>query len=165
LWRCWLATSSLKESRATKAARRIVQRFDAGLDDEVKDDNRYDFRVRIYQTTGPKSQADAAFEFVKLDALSPEERGVMEKAGKAGKVVTKLKSVPVAADGTMLPGAVLATVNAKLPFDLALHQHTMLWKHFSVRPSGWTAPGGGACVTQYSLPLTPTRNYVEPSRV
>jgi len=151
--------SALKESQATKAARRIVARYDANLDDDVKDDNRYDYRVRLFQSTGPKSQSQA-FEFVNLDSLSKEEREVLDKLGQAGKVVMKLKSVSVAAAGTMLPKAVLTQVNAQLPFELTFHSHTVLWQKLGVRPSGWTAPDGGRCDTKYCLPLPPTKSYV-----
>jgi hypothetical protein len=153
------ATTALKETQAVKAARRIVARYDADLDDAVKDDNRYDYRVKLFQSTGSKSQSQV-FEFVNLDSLTDEEGEVLDKLSQAGKVVTKLKSVSVAAAGTMLPGAVIAKVNAGLSFTLTLHDHTMLWKHFSVRPGGWSPPDGGQCTTEYCLPLPPTKNYV-----
>lgn len=153
------AKTALKETQAVKAARRIVARYDADLDDVVKDDNRYDYRVKLFQSTGSMSQSHV-FEFVNFDSLTDEQREVLDKLGQKGKVVTKLKSVSVAAAGTMLPGGVLAKVNLGLPFTLTLHDHTMLWKHFSVRPAGWSAPDGGRCVTEYCLPLPPTKNYV-----
>jgi hypothetical protein len=58
------------------------------------------------------------------------------------------------------PVQILAKVNAGLPFTLTYHDHTMLWKHFSVRPAGWSPPDGGQCMTEYCLPLPPTKNYV-----
>ena len=55
--------------------------------------------------TSSKMTADAAYDFVNFDHVSDEERAILVGAGRAGKVITKVKSVPVAAKGTMLPKA------------------------------------------------------------
>jgi hypothetical protein len=83
---------TIKATRALQAAQTVLAAFDAGLDSEVLDDQRYDFRVRLIPMLGPKSAADAAIEFVKLDELNGEERKVMIEAGRSGRVVTKVRA-------------------------------------------------------------------------
>jgi hypothetical protein len=68
---------TVKATRALKAAQTVLAEFDAGLEAGVLDDQRYDYRVRLVPMLGPKSSADAAVEFVKLDELSDEDRKVM----------------------------------------------------------------------------------------
>jgi hypothetical protein len=109
---------------------------------------------------GPKSEADAAVEFVKLDELTDDERQVMIDAGRSGRVVTKLKKVPVSGAGCMLPKRVVSEVQKRVPFDFSMSQHTRLWKHFKLHPSKWVAPDGGETVSDFCIPDEPTQHYV-----
>jgi len=152
--------AAVKASRALKAARAVIAKFDADLGSDILDDDRYDFRVRLVPMVGPKSDADAVFEFVKFDELTEEERQTMTQAGRAGKVVTKVKSVPVSASGQMLPKRVVAEVRKRVPFEFNVNLHTRLWKHFGVHPLRWANPDGGVTVAEYCLPNEPTRQYV-----
>ncbi len=147
-------------TRALKAAQTVLAQFDAGLEAEVLEDQRYDFRIRLVPILGPKSTADAAFEFVKLAELTEEERRVMTEAGRAGKVITKVKSVPVSAKGQMLPKRVVSEVQKRVPFEFNVTVHTRLWKHFKLHPAAWVAPDGGETVSQYCVANEPTRQYV-----
>jgi hypothetical protein len=151
---------SIKAVRALRAAQAVLARYDAGLDSEVLDDQRYDFRVRLVPMLGPKSEADAAIEFVKLDELTDDERKVMIEAGRSGMVITKVKKVPVSSAGCMLPNRVVAEVQKRVPFDFNMGLHTRLWKHFKLHPAGWVAPDGGETVSEFCIPDEPTRQYV-----
>jgi hypothetical protein len=151
---------TIKAARALQAAQAILARFDADLDSVVLDDQRYDFRVRLVPMLGPKSEADAAFEFVRLDELTDEERKVMIEAGRAGKVVTKIKKVPVSSAGCMLPKQVVSEVQKRVPFDFNMGLHIRLWKHFKLHPDGWVDPDGGETVSEFCIPNEPTRQYI-----
>jgi hypothetical protein len=109
---------------------------------------------------GPKSEADAAVEFVKLDQLTDDERKVMIEAGRSGKVITKVKKVPVSSAGCMLPTQVVSEVRKRVPFDFNVSQHTRLWKHFKLHPSVLVVPDGGETVSEFCIPNEPTRQYV-----
>lgn len=151
---------TIKAARALQTAQTVLAKFDVGLDSEVLDDQRYDFRVRLVPMLGPKSDADAAFEFVKLDELTDDERKVMVAAGRSGKVVTRVKTVPVSSAGCMLPKQVVSGVQKRVPFDFNMSLHTRLWKHFKLHPAGWVAPNGGETVPEFCIPDEPTRQYV-----
>jgi hypothetical protein len=151
---------TIKAARALRAAQTVLAKFDAGLDSAVLDDQRYDFRVRLVPMLGPKSAADAAMEFVKLDELTDEERRVMIEAGRSGKVITKVKKVPVSSAGCMLPKRVVSEVQKRVPFDFNMGLHTRLWKHFKLHPARWVAPEGGETVSEFCIPNEPTRQYI-----
>jgi hypothetical protein len=152
--------ATVKAARALRAAQTVLAIFDADLDESVLDDQRYDFRVRLVPMLGPKSAADAAVEFVKLDELSEDDRKVMIEAGRSGSVITKVKKVPVAAAGYMLPKKVVAAVQARVPYKFTTSDHTRLWQHFKLHGKGWTSPDGGETVSEYCVPNEPTRQYV-----
>jgi hypothetical protein len=151
---------TMKAASALRAAQTVLAKFDADLDSEVLDDQRYDFRVRLVPILGPKSEADAAIEFVKLDELTDDERKVMIEAGRSGKVVTKVKKMPVSSAGCMLPKRVVGEVRKRVPFDFNMGMHTRLWKRFKLHPSAWVAPDGGETVAEFCIPDEPTRQYV-----
>ncbi|MDF2461149.1 MAG: hypothetical protein K0S68_552 [Candidatus Saccharibacteria bacterium] len=151
---------TLAGTRASRAARTMLSRFDSNIDDSVLDDNRYDFRVRLIPTTSSKMTADAAYDFVNLEHVSDEERAILVGAGRAGKVITKVKSVPVAAKGTMLPKAIVAAVQKRVPYEFNYAIHTRMWKHFKLHPARWQPPEGGPTVEKYCFPVEPTKSYV-----
>lgn len=151
---------TIKATRALRAAQTVLAKFDAGLDSEVRDDQHYDFRVRLVPMLGPKSIADAAIQFVKLDELTEDERKVMIEAGRSGAVITKLKKIPVSSAGCMLPKQVVNEVQKRIPLDFNVSRHTRLWKHFELHPTKWVAPDGGETVAEYCIPDEPGRRYV-----
>jgi hypothetical protein len=151
---------SVKAVAALRAAQDVLAKYDAGLDPEVLDDQRYDYRVRLVPMLGPKSAADAAIEFVKLDELTDDERKVMIEAGRSGTVITKIKKVSVSSAGCMLPKRVVGQVQQRVPFDFNMGLHTRLWKHFKLHPERWVAPDGGETVSEFCIPDEPTRQYV-----
>jgi hypothetical protein len=151
---------TVQAARALRAAQTVLAKFDAALDAEVVDDLRYDYRIRLVPILGPKSAADAAVEFVKLDDLTDDERKVMTEAGRSGRVITKVKRVPVSSAGCMLPKRVVSEVQERLPFAFNVGLHTRMWKHFKLHPTGWVAPDGGETVSEFCIPDEPTRQYV-----
>lgn len=150
---------SVAETRALRAARTILSKFDAGLDPSVLDDTKYDYRVRLVPTTASQAASQAAVEFVNLDAVTEEQRQTFIEAGRTGAVITKPRLVPVASKGCMLPKKVVAEVNSQVPYKFNMGMHTALWKKLKVRPNGAARPG---VVTddKYCIMDEPTGQYV-----
>jgi hypothetical protein len=151
---------SIKAARALRAAQTLLAKFDVGLDSEVLDDQRYDFRVRLVPMLGPKSAAEAAFEFVNLNELTDDQRKVMIEAGRSGSVITKIKKVSVSSAGCMLPKRVVSEVQERVPFVFKIGMHTRLWKQFKLHPTAWAEPYGGETVSEFCVANEPTRQYV-----
>jgi len=150
---------SIADTRALRAARTILSKFDADLDPAVLDDAKYDYRVRLVPTTASQAASQAAIEFVDLDAVTDEQRQALIQAGRTGAVITKPRLVPVASKDDMLPKKVVAEVNALVPYVFNMGMHTALWKKLRVRPDGPARPG---IVTddRYCLVNGPTNQFV-----
>jgi hypothetical protein len=150
---------SLAETRALRAARMILSRFDAGLDQSVLDDTKYDYRVRLVPTTASQAASETAVEFVNLDSVTEEQRRTLTEAGRTGAVITKPRLVPVDGKDDMLPKKVVAEVNALVPYEFNINMHTQMWKRLAVRPTGAARPG---VVTddRYCRVNAPTNQYV-----
>ena len=110
-----------------------VERFRGGLTDLVLNDIGYSYRVFLVPRVANRpSAADAAIEFVPMNAVTDEE---IERL-KQLSVLIKEKHIPIANLDLIKPGVVVETVSANLPFRFNLHHHTMAWKYFKVRPTG-----------------------------
>lgn len=116
--------------RVPKSVLEYVQDFDAALDPELNADQRYDFRIYLVPQTGPKTDADVAMSFVRLDDLDAEQAALMEKV----QTVIREKQVPVADLDSLLPTKVADQVSELLPWRFTLRDHTAAWKYWDVRP-------------------------------
>lgn len=147
------------ERSVPKATSAFLSRFESGLAQDVRDDARYDFRVRLVPIVGAKTDADLAVNFVNIDKLSDEEVATLMAAGREGKVLTKIKRVDVASKDKLLPSQVVRDVNDRVPYVFTMNHHTLLWKHFAIRPSGRT---GDRSITdpRYCVYDEPFKSYV-----
>ena len=117
--------------------RKLLVDFDADLDDSVRYDQRYEFRVHLFPRTGPKSDADVSMAFVREDALSEEERRALQTLGKTGTVVVRERTRRVVNAGLLRPAEVARAVDARLPFRFGLYSHfPPMWKALEARPPG-----------------------------
>ncbi|GAA1899503.1 hypothetical protein GCM10009716_06660 [Streptomyces sodiiphilus] len=124
-----------------RKTRDLVARYEAGIEQSVLDDLRYDYRVRLVPITGSKTDADLAVNFVKFDKLTEEERRTMVEAGRKGTVIIRDRCVEVADLDRMRPAQVAARVEEQLPFRFrASVEHVEMWKRLEIRP----AKGSGA---------------------
>ena len=117
--------------------RRLLADFDADLDDSVRHDQRYEFRVHLLPRTGPKSDADVSMAFVREETLSDEERKALVVLGKTGTVVVRERTRQVVNAGLLRPAEVARAVDARLPFRFGLYSHfPPMWKALDARPPG-----------------------------
>lgn len=119
-----------------KSTRDLVAKFEAAIDPALRDDLRYDYRVRLVPIIGSKTDADLAINFVKLDELSEDECRTMVEAGRLGTVIEKIKHVEVVDKDKLLPGQVARLVEDQVPFEFsASHEHAKMWRRLGVRPA------------------------------
>jgi hypothetical protein len=128
------AVEALKEirTRVPRAVLDYVQDYDAALDPEIAGDDAYDFRVYLIPKLGPKTEADIAMTFVRLEELAPEQRDEVEKA----MMIIREKQVPVSNLDALLPGQVVERVREALNIKFTQTDHTRCWQHYEVRPPG-----------------------------
>ena len=110
------------------------------LADDLRSDYRYDFRVLLIPQTGPRTEADVAMRFVRLEDLPDEQQGQLEEV----RTIVRDRRVPVSNIDRHRPGAVCAKVSETLGVRFAASSdHVRAWKHYRVRPeSGAANPTG-----------------------
>ena len=122
-------------SKLPRHTRDIVAKYEAALDQSVLDDLRYDYRIRLVPIVGPKTEADLAVDFVRLDELSEDERRIMTEAGRTGTVIVRDRQVEVAAKGKLRPMQVVELIQQQVPFVFTIATHTEMWRQMKVRPA------------------------------
>jgi hypothetical protein len=161
----FLSTLTQDAGQAVKRARELlpatvrsyIEDFDNDLSNEILEHPRFDLRLLLVPKLGPKSEADAALEFLRWDELSDDDR---EKIKDLRNVIVREKQVSVQFKDCMIPSAVAAEVQAAIPFRFAasLH-HARCWQYFKVRP-----PGGDTnpehTDDKYCIYSVPTKTYV-----
>jgi len=132
------AVTTLKEThkRLPKRVTSYVEEYDEMLTDEVRSDYRYDFRIYLIPQTGPKTEADVAMRFVRLEDLPEEQRNQLEHV----RTVVRDRQVPVSNVDRHRPGYVCAKVREALGVRFTpSSDHVRAWRHYRVRP-----PNGAA---------------------
>lgn len=126
------AVKAIKEvaKRIPKSVREWVYDYDASLDTEVAADQSFDFRIYLIPQTGPKTSADTAMTFVRLEELNDEQREVMDQA----QTIIREKKVPVSNLDRLKPSEARAKVEAALGRSFTMAHHTNAWRHYQVRP-------------------------------
>lgn len=142
-----------------KSTKDFLARFEADLDATIVNDQRYQFRVTLRPTTGPKSEADAAYTFVREADLTDEERASLAEEAKRGTVVVREQTRPVSGAGRVRPGQVAKLVEARIPFEFKLHHVVASWKALKCRPEHG-AKHPERTDEKYCLYDEPHRDYV-----
>jgi hypothetical protein len=93
-------------ARTPRRVLAFIDAFDAALDPTVAQDDQYEFRVLLFQKTGPKTENDPAIEYLSLKAMNAEQRKAMDSA----LVVVRDKQVPVANLDRLRPGEVVKRI-------------------------------------------------------
>lgn len=121
-------------------AQTYITEFEAGLSDTVRDDPRYEYRIRLQPILGPKSDADLAYEFVNAKELSPDELEKAREEGRAGKfvIIDKLKASGF--DKEMLPKSAAAAVEEQTGFRFSVNDFTKLRHRDGVGPKKGQSP-------------------------
>lgn len=126
------AVQAVKElrKRVPKGVLEWVQDFDASLDPMTTQDPAFDFRLFLIPHTGPKTTADAAMTFVKVEDLDPKQRATIDQV----QTIIRDKQVPVSNLDLHRPSEVVDLVSKRIGTKISLHDHTCAWRHHKVRP-------------------------------
>lgn len=118
--------------------RRFLTLFHDELDPAVRDDSRFEFRLRLTQVTAGRGDA-LPMEFVRLADLSAEERRDVEQRAGQGTVVIRDRIQPVSNEGLLKAMAVTRQVQARIPFRFNTHHLKAAYLGLGVRPP-WRDP-------------------------
>ena len=134
-----LTPAGMKEQQAVrrklpKATASYITKFEKGLDNSVKESERYDYRIMLVPVKGPKTDADMAISFVKAEELTEERRAQMEKEGKVGTALLVEKQRDVRGKNDLAPADAVALIDAQCPFVFGMFQFTEMVKQNGIRP-------------------------------
>jgi HTH-like domain len=80
--------------------RTFISEYDAGLDESITSDSRYEFRLRVLQELAPKDPDALAVQFTRYDDMDNEQRVIIEAIGKrlrgfdrTGRLVSRFQFV------------------------------------------------------------------------
>jgi Protein of unknown function (DUF3644) len=127
---------TLRRLRAQLPARlrTFISEYDAGLDDSITSDSRYQLRLRVFQELAPKDPDALAVQFTRYDDLDDEQRATVEAIGKKGHVVVRERKRGVVGHGLMKPTKAARAVQERIPFIFSTGHFTKAWKRLGVRP-------------------------------
>jgi hypothetical protein len=122
-------------SQLPAALRTFISEYDAGLDEAITRDPRYEFRLRVLQELAPKDPDAIAVQYTRFDDLNEEQRAAIEAIGKKGYVVVRERKRGVIGLGYLKPAAVVQRVNAQIPFVFNMTNFSNAWRALNVRPA------------------------------
>lgn len=113
--------------------------YRSGLAEDVRTSKAFEFRIEITQKRSPRSEADLAVEFVRLEDLTPEEVEAYEGLERTGRVIIREKQAPDPA--WMRPAQAAAAIQDELGWRFhRTAEFPKAWAHYNVRPAS-TATG------------------------
>jgi hypothetical protein len=126
----------LRQLRASLPAglRRFLTCYNDSLDPQVRDDARFEFRLRLTQITAGRGGDALPLEFVRLADLTPEQQAALGEQARQGKVVIRDRLQPVSNQGLLKATAVARQVQARLPFRFNNHHLKQAYLRLRIRP-------------------------------
>lgn len=113
-------------------AKSYITEFRQGLPEDVSSDERYAYRLLLLPMKGPKTEADMALTFVRLEELSGQEREQL--LSQEGSVIIAEKFREATDVSTLLPKAAAEAVEEKIPFEFGVNDFTRLRKKWEIGP-------------------------------
>lgn len=147
-----------KEAMPTEV-RSFIDDFQRDMESTVIEDSRYEFRVHLVQQLGPKTEADLALDFVRVDELTDDQRNLLAALGRQGTVFVRERERPVRGLDELKPSDVVAQVSQEVPFIFNMYHFSQAWKRLGVRPE-WGAQNPKATDERYCLYDQPHGDYV-----
>ncbi|MEV4150982.1 hypothetical protein AB0J40_45525 [Amycolatopsis sp. NPDC049691] len=140
------------------AASAYITTFEGALDQSVRDDERFVYRIQLTPMKGSWSDADLAVTFVREDELSETDLARIRGQSKTGTVVVAEKLRDVALKDEMLPAQATQAIADQLPFKFSRSDFIKLRKAHGVRPAKGQPPE--RTDPRYCVCSAPYRNYV-----
>ncbi|MEK0245347.1 DUF3644 domain-containing protein [Bifidobacterium mongoliense] len=110
----------------------FITEFQGSLDENVRSDERYAYRLLLLPMKGPKTDADMALNFIRQDDLTAEE--LQDLVGQRGSVIVAEKYRNAANGDEVLPGKAAAQIQLRIPFRFSVNDFTTLRKKWEIGP-------------------------------
>lgn len=127
---------ALRRLRRTlpSSLRSFLTDYESGLENDILNDSRFEFRLRATVELAPKAPDAVAIQFTRYEDMTAEERQAVEELGRKGQVITRDRKQPVSGLGRLMPKPAAKEVESGIPFVFNQHHFTAAWKRAQVRP-------------------------------
>jgi Protein of unknown function (DUF3644) len=132
----------------------IVQSADS-LPNEVRDDDKYDMRLRVYLELVKNPASATPIQFVRATDMTDEEKALIRDTSL---VIVREQQRDVSNCGWMKPRQVVEAVAARIPFVFNMAHFVRAWKTEAVRP-GRDSDNPERTIEQYCRYDEPHRDY------
>jgi hypothetical protein len=132
----------------------IVQSAEA-LPDEVRDDDKYDLRLRVFLELVKNPASGLPIRFMREADMTEEQKAALKDPGL---VIVREQKRDVSNRGWLKPKEVVAAVASQVPFRFTMAHFVKAWKAESVRPQSG-APHPERTKEQYCRYDEPHRDY------
>lgn len=116
--------------------RRFIAEYESGLPNELVNDRRYEFRLRVTNELAPKDPDALAIQYTRYDDMTEEQRSAVEELGRRGFVVVREQKRGVVNHELLKPHQVVLEVAQQIPFVFHMGHFVRAWQKLKVRPSG-----------------------------
>jgi hypothetical protein len=140
-------------SRLPKELRRFIAQSVSELPDEVRDDEKYDMRLRVFLAKNPASGLPV--QFVRAADMTVQQKDLLKSSAM---VIVREQQRDVSNRGWLKPSQVVKAVAAQIPFKFNMSHFVRAWKVESIRPEGGNAHPERT-VEQYCRYDEPHRDY------
>ena len=142
-------------SRLPKELRRFIVQSVGELSDDVRDDEKYDMRLRVFLELTKNPASGLPVQFVRAADMTAEQKEMLRSTAM---VIVREQQRDVSNRGWLKPRQVVNAVAAQVPFKFNMSHFVKAWKVESIRPEAGS-PHPERTVEQYCRYDEPHRDY------
>jgi hypothetical protein len=114
--------------------RTFISQYHSGLPDEVPNDPRYEFRIRVVNDLAPRDSNALPIQYTRYDDLTDDQKATVESLGRKGMVIVREQQRKVVNLELMRPRQIVQTVAKEIPFVFHMGHFIKAWNRLGVRP-------------------------------
>lgn len=114
--------------------RQFIAEYQAALPEDLANDHRYEFRLRVFNELAPRDPDAIALQFTRYDDMTEEQKAAAEQLGRKGLVVVRERQRGVVNFELLKPRQVVNEVAVRIPFVFHMGLFIKAWKVLGIRP-------------------------------
>ncbi|MGB5148857.1 MAG: DUF3644 domain-containing protein [Mycobacterium sp.] len=142
-------------AKLPKELKQFIVRSANSLPDAVREDEKYDMRLRVFLELAKNPAAGLAIQFVRAADMTAEQKALLENTGV---VIIREQQRDVSNRGWLKPQHVVRAVAVSIPFKFNMSHFIKAWRAESVRPRRG-GPHPETTVERYCRYDEPHRDY------
>jgi hypothetical protein len=142
-------------SKLPDELKRFIVQSVSGLPDEVRDDEKYDMRLRVFLELVKNPASGLPVQFVRASDMTAQQKELLRNTAM---VIVREQQRDVSNRGWLKPKQVVKAVASQIPFKFNMRHFIKAWQAESIRPE-WGSDHPERTVEQYCRYDEPHRDY------